>query len=155
MRGTGQPYTKRMLPEHLIPRSPFFSEGLVKLLQEGRDQYPGFNDAACEALGCIDPRTARRHLHCVRELIVEKTVTLAAILAMSTGKPVFIPGTNPVAVLQLFWNAFLSSLTATSGTLAANAAKQILWLSPSMESWCRGDTWKYFNRSCIPLAQPP
>ena len=74
---------------------------------------------------------------------------MAATLAMSSEKPVLTPGTNPVAVLKLFWNAFLSSLTATSGTLAANAAKQILWLSPSMESW------KYFNRSCIPLAQPP
>src|SRR4030042_657851 len=63
-QGTGRQYTKRILPEHLIPRSPFWSERLVQLLERGRDAYSGFIEAACEALGCVDPRTARKHIRC-------------------------------------------------------------------------------------------
>jgi hypothetical protein len=147
---TGQQYTKRILPEHLIPRSPFWSEGLVKLLERGRG--PGFTEAACAALGCLDPRTARKHVRYVCAAVEAKLTVLAELLASAPGPCEglsFPPGTNPFAILCLLWEEFLKAAQELSGSLAALALKPLLWLGPGLESWRR------FNRSCIPIAQPP
>lgn len=151
-RGTGRQYTKRILPEHLIPRSPFWSEGLVKLLERGRDGYPGFTDAACDALGCLDPRTARKHIRFVRAACEAKLPVLAEVLAFASGPsegPAFAPDTNPFVILCLLWDKFLKSAQELSGSLVALSLRPFLWLGPGLESWRR------FNRLCIPIAQPP
>lgn len=152
LRGTGRPYTKRILPEHLIPRSPFSSEGLVKLLEGGRDERPGFTDAACGALGCVDPRTARKHIHYVRNAVEAKLPAIAELLAFSHGPseaPAFPPGTNPFVILSLLWDKFLKTAQELSGSLAALSLRALLWLAPGLESW------RCFNRSCIPVPMPP
>ncbi len=151
-RGTGRPYTKRILPEHLIPRSPFWNEGLVKLLERGRDGCPGFTHAACAALGCLDPRTARKHIRFVCAAVEAKLPVLAELLAFAPGPckgPAFPPGTNPCVTLRLLWEEFLKATQELSGSLVALPLKPLLWLGPGLESWRR------FNRSCIPIAQPP
>lgn len=149
-RGTGRPYTKRMLPEHLIPRSPFWSEGLVKLLERGRDGCPGFTDAACAALGCLDSRTARKHIRYVCAAVEAKLPVLAELLASGRSEgPSFAPGTNPCVTLCLLWDTFLKAAQELSGSRAAFSLRPLLWLGPGLESWRR------FNRSCIPIAQPP
>lgn len=149
-RGTGRPYTKRILPEHLIPRSPFWSEGLVKLLERGRDGCPGFTEAACAALGCLDPRTARKHIRYVCTAVEAKLPVLAELLASGRSEgPSFPPGTNPCVTLCLLWDTFLKAAQELSGSLAAFSLRPLLWLGPGLESWRR------FNRSCIPIAQPP
>jgi len=147
---TGRPYTKRILPEHLIPRSPFWSEGLVKLLERGRDRNPGFTEAACEALGCVDPRTARKHVRFVRAACEAKLPVLAEVLASGPSEgPSFPPGTNPFVILYLLWDKFLKTAQELSGSLVALSLRSLLWLGPGLESWRR------FNRLCIPIAQPP
>ena len=149
-RGTGRPYTKRMLPEHLIPRSPFWSEGLVKLLERGRDGCPGFTDAACAALGCLDSRTARKHIRYVCAAVEAKLPVLAELLASGRSEgPSFAPGTNPCVTLCLLWDTFLKTAQELSGSLVALSLRPLLWLGPGLEFWRR------FNRSCIPIAQPP
>lgn len=151
-QGTGRPYTKRILPPHLIPRSPFWSEGLVKLLERGRDSDLGFIEAACEALSCIDVRTARKHLRYVRATVEAKLPFLAELLAFSPGpsegQP-FPPGTSPLLILCMLWDAFLKNAQELSGSLVALSLRPLLWLGPGLESWSR------FNRSCISIAQPP
>ena len=149
-RGTGRPYTKRILPEHLIPRSPFWSDGLGKLLERGRDACPGFTDAACAALGCLDPRTARKHIRYVCAAVEAKLPVLAELLASGPSEgPSFPPGTNPCVTLCLLWDTFLKAAQELSGSLAAFSLRPLLWLGPGLESWRR------FNRSCIPIAKPP
>jgi len=149
-QGTGRPYTKRILPEHLLPRSPFWSEGLVKLLERGRDGCPGFTEAACKALGCVDPRTARKHVRFVRAACQAKLAVLAEVLASGPSEgPSFPPGTNPLVILYLLWDTFLKTAQELSGSLVALSLRPLLWLGPGLESWRR------FNRSCIPIAQPP
>jgi hypothetical protein len=149
-QGTGQQYTKRILPEHLIPRSPFWSEGLVKLLERRRDSDSGFIDGACEALCCVDPRTARKHIRFVRAAVEAKLPVLAELLAFGRSEgPSFSPGTNPCVTLCLLWEEFLKAAQELSGSLAAFSLMPLLWLGPGLESWRR------FNRSCIPIAQPP
>jgi hypothetical protein len=140
------------LPEHLIPRSPFWSEGLVKLLERGRDGYPGFTEAACAALGCLDPRTARKHVRYVRAAVEAKLAVLAELLASAPGPsegPAFPPGTNPYVILCLLWDKFLKAALKLSGSFAAYSLKPLLWLGPGIE------TWRRFNRSCIPIGEPP
>jgi hypothetical protein len=152
IRWTGRPYTQRILPEHLIPRSPFSSEGLVKLLEGGRDRDPGFTDAACEALGCVDPRTARKHLRFVRAAVEAKLPVLTELLASAPGPSegqYFPPGTNPFAILCLLWDKFLKSAQELSGSLVAFSLRPLLWLGPGLE------LWRCFNRSCIPIPVPP
>ncbi len=149
---TGRPYTKRMLPEHLIPRSPFSSEGLLNLLEEGRDGYPGFTDAVCQALSCLDPRTARKHIRFVRAAVKAKLPVLSELLASAPAPcegQSFAPGSNPSQILCLLWDTFLRSAQRISGSLVALCLRPLLWLGPGLESWRR------FNRSCIPSAQPP
>ncbi len=139
-----------MLPEHLIPRSPFWSEGLVKLLERGRDGCPGFTDAACAALGCLDSRTARKHIRYVCAAVEAKLPVLAELLASGRSEgPSFAPGTNPCVTLCLLWDTFLKTAQELSGSLVALSLRPLLWLGPSLEFWRR------FNRSCIPIAQPP
>ncbi len=139
-----------MLPEHLIPRSPFWSEGLVKLLERGRDGCPGFTEAACAALGCLDPRTARKHIRYVCAAVEAKLPVLAELLASGRSEgPSFAPGTNPCVTLCLLWDTFLKTAQELSGSLVALSLRPLLWLGPSLEFWRR------FNRSCIPIAQPP
>jgi hypothetical protein len=140
------------LPEHLIPRSPFWSERLVQLLERGRDGYSGFIEAACEALGCVDPRTARKHIRFVRSACQAKLPALTELLASASGPsegPSFPPGTTPLVILCLLWDKFLKSAQELSGSLVALSLRPLLWLGPGLE------TWRRFNRSCIPIAQPP
>jgi hypothetical protein len=140
------------LPEHLIPRSPFWSDHLVKLLGKEQDNSSALTDAACEALGCIDPRTARKHLRHARAACDAKLPVLAGLLAAAPGQvdgPAFPPGTNPFVILCLLWERFLRTARELSGSLAAASLAPLLWLGPGFE------TWRQFNRSCIPITMPP
>jgi hypothetical protein len=140
------------LPEHLIPRSPFWSDHLVKLLGEKQNNTSALADAACEALGCIDPRTARKHLRHVRAACDAKLSVLAGFLAAAPGQaegPAFPPGTNIFVILRLLWKRFLTTVRELSGSLAAVSLAPLLWLGPGFE------TWRQFNRSCIPIPKSP
>ncbi len=120
-RDAGRPYTKRFLPEHLIWRSPFSSGKLVALLEAGADSAPGFTNAACAALGCIDPRTARKHINALRSAVDAKLPILAELGAAAPGlteSQTFLPGTNPFVILNLLWDGFLKATVELSGSLA-------------------------------------
>ena len=151
-RGTGRPHTKRILPEHLIPRSPFWSEGLVKLLERGGDGYRGFTGVACEALGCVDPRTARKHIRYVHTAAEAKLPLITEMLAFASGPsegPAFPPNINSLLILSVLWDRFLEKEQERSGSFVSLSLRPLLWLGSGLESWRR------FKRSCIPIAQPP
>jgi hypothetical protein len=128
-------------------RSPFSSAALVKLLEEGREQHPGFIDAACESLGCIDPRTARKHIKAIGTAVDKKIAVIAELIASTPGShesPTFPPGTNPFALLGLLWGHFLTIVRNLSGSYVASTLAPVLWLGPGFE------TFFSFNRPCIP-----
>lgn len=124
----------------------------MKLLEEERERDPGFTDMACEALGCIDPRTARKHISALRAAANAKLPILAELLVSTpapSDSPAFPPGTKPFAVLSLLWNRFLKTAQELSGSLAAASLEPLLWLGPGFESF------RHFNRSCIPIPGSP
>lgn len=148
-RKAGRPYTKRILPEHLIWRSPLWSEKLVKLLEEEPDAG---SEAACVALGCVDPRTARKHIRAVSAAAGAKLPLLAELIASSPNQsdsPTHVPGTNLFALLGLLWKDFLVLEREMSGSIAATALRPLLWLGPGLEYF------RLFNRSCIPIPLSP
>lgn len=144
LRGTGQPYTKRILPEHLIPRSPLWSEKLVDLLKQ--ELCANSTEAACAALGCVDPRTARKHIRAVGAAVDAKLPILAELSASASGStPAFPPGTNAFVILGLLWDCFLKTARLLSGSQIADSLRPLLWLGPGFQSF------RLFNRSCIPI----
>jgi len=147
LRGTGRPYTKRVLPEHLIPRSPLLSAKLVELLERGTK--PGLTEDACEALGCIDPRTARKHIRTLCAAVDAKLPILAELSASAPDPaPAFPPGTNPFVILALLWDRFLTTAQGLSGSTVSEALRPLLWIGPGLH------TFRLFNRSCIPIPGP-
>lgn len=144
VRGTGQPYTRRVLPEHLIPRSPLWSEKLVELLEGVVGA--GSTEAACATLGCIDPRTARKHIRALGDAVDAKLPILAELNASAPGSPpAFPPGTNAFVILGLLWDRFLKTAQGLSGSQIAESLRPLLWLGPGLQSF------RLFNRSCIPI----
>ena len=124
----------------------------MKLLGEERDNSSGLADAACEALGCIDPRTARKYLRHACTACNAKLPILAGFLAAAPGQaegPAFPPGTNIFVILSLLWKRFLNTVREISGSLVAASLAPLLWLGPGFE------TWRQFNRSCIPIPASP
>lgn len=121
----------RFLPPHLIPRSPFSCAGLLELLEAMPDGIRIGVDDACAALGCIDPRTARKHIRYVRQAVQLKLGFLARILSGSQGTPFVIPEANSMLRLLAFWAALLETVTGLFGSIVSISAAPLLWLTPS------------------------
>lgn len=152
LRGTGRPYTCRIMPEHQIPRSPFSCEQLCRLLESHRDPGTLTLESACEALGCIDPRTARKHIAAVVSAIRENLPILADILAAhacTPEKPPIPPDTPLPVRLRILWASVLSVVTALRGSSASRAVNPLVWLTRPLSAW------QFFNRSCIPIPGSP
>jgi hypothetical protein len=133
-----------MLPEHLIPRSPLRSAKLAELLEGERK--PGLTEDACEVLGCIDPRTARKHIRALCAAVDAKLPVIAELSASAPGPaPAFPPGTNPFVILALLWDRFLETARGLSGSKVSESLRPLLWLGPGFQ------TFRLFNRSCIPI----
>ena len=107
---------------------------------------PVSTEAACEALGCIDPRTARKHIRALVVAVEAKLPILAELVALAPGPTVaFFPGTNPFVILALLWERFLATVQGLSGTSVSETLLPLLWLGPGFQ------TFRLFNRSCIPI----
>ena len=122
------------------------------MLEKKQDKECGFINSVCESLGCIDPRTARKHVRCIRAAVDAKLPILAELLASTPGPSEgqsFPPGTNPIVVLALLWDRYLKVAQERFGSLIAASRRSLLWLGPGFESF------RYFNRSCIPIAEAP
>ena len=71
----GKQYTKRLLPDFLIP---FARMRLDKVVEAGRRKESGSTlEKCCRILGCIDLRTAQKHLERLKESAKTIALTLA------------------------------------------------------------------------------
>ncbi len=152
-REAKQQYTKRFLPEHLIWRSPFSSDQLVALMARSPDRGSEFWEQACEALGCTDLRTARKHVARLESCIPQRSAVLVSLGASGSKKsgPLWSPGTCDLSILELLWRFMLVKVKELAGTLASMHFKPLLWTAPGIETWA----CFLFNQSCTEDALPP
>lgn len=91
-RTRGTQYTKRLLPDVLIPRSVIRLDYLlsaVRLPEEERS-----TERVCELIGCLDPRTARDRIRRLGSAISEVSLDLARLRA-ATPELGDIPESSP------------------------------------------------------------
>jgi len=93
---------------------------------------------ACDALGCIDVRTARKHIGYVLAATQEKSAELARLLSgLHSRMSAPAPFTNPLEGLEILWNDFLKTLTGLFGSAVSSLAVSFLWLP---NAFCAGKT---------------
>ena len=105
-RAANKPYTRRLLPEFLIP-------GCVIRLDDVQEAYEARRmgaraDRLCTVLGCLDDRTVRRHLNRYEQALEAAALTLAERRAMSPelgDLPETTPDTSSADRLERLWQA--------------------------------------------------
>ena len=134
-RAAGRSYTKRLLPDFLIPRCVVRLDCLVEAAAEHQSR----RDIArsCELLGCIDVRTARVHLKRLKEAIEVASVELAEARAMSPELGELshtTPETLPLARLEaLYRRESEAGVRAGAGSLPITLRQilqAVLWKPP-------------------------
>ena len=80
-REDGKQYTRRLLPEFLIPNCRIRLDHVAEASALGNEDRR--TERVCGLLGCIDPRTARRHLRRFEEAADRVALELSAGRAMS------------------------------------------------------------------------
>jgi hypothetical protein len=130
------PYTMRFLPVNVIPRSPLLLDRLVSLLGRREDCGTAVNlEQVCDALGCIDLRTARKHLRFVKaaaEGLATLTGRLASTLEQCPSVIMVPPGTGPFRTLELVWSRFLMAARSTFGSDMSQRLGHLLWQAPGI-----------------------
>lgn len=122
------PYTKRLLPDFLIPRCVI---RLDHLLEAAADAHPGGGvEKTCRILGCIDTRTARTHLKRFEQAVAAVAVQLAERRAMAPelGElPQTTPQSLPLARLQVLYRTEReAALRAGAGASEPISLRQML-----------------------------
>ena len=105
-RAAGKQYTKRVLPDFLIPGCVIRLDHVEQAYKERR--RGAGNEQLCRILGCIDDRTVRGHLRRYGEAIEAVTLRLAEKRAMTPelGElPGSTPETSAVERLEDLWRA--------------------------------------------------
>lgn len=100
-RGAGTSYTKRLLPDFLIPRCVIRLDHLVEAASD--DRAATVVERACELLGCIDTRTVGKHLKQLQAAVQAAAILPAERQAMrpELGElPETTPETVPLARLE-------------------------------------------------------
>jgi hypothetical protein len=133
-KALGRQYTKRLLPDFLIP---FARMRLDAVVYAGRERADGSTvEKCCRIIGCTDLRTARMHL----KRLEEAAKTVALTLAESQAAAVHLHGTDdplrPLAPLErlekLLERQEEGRLRSGDGT----------GRSPAMRSLLQAELWK-------------
>jgi hypothetical protein len=149
-RARGTQYTRRFLPEFLTPHSVIRLDYLLEAadLPEG-DRT---EDAVCELLGCIDPRTARYQMRRLTSAIRAVSLDLAWRIAATPelgDLPESKPVTPPKERLLMLFDAQLRAGERAGAMYSPPSLRQLL-----QAAMRKAPGTKPLNRAS-PLAQPP
>lgn len=130
-----RPYTKRFLPANVIPRSPLLLGRLVSLLGRGEDQRTKVNlEEVCEALSCIDLRTARKHLRFATETAGRLAALVGQLAASLEHRPSanVPPWTGVFRTLELVVDRFLMLAQSVFGADISLRLSHLVWQAPGI-----------------------
>lgn len=99
-RKSGKPYTRRLLPDFLMPGCVIRLDNAFKAYRAAVD-HPDIEEA-CLTMLCIDERTARKHLDRIDAAIRQASLELAGIIALQPelgDLPETTPDSTPLTVL--------------------------------------------------------
>lgn len=103
--------------------------------ESGHEARPAIGPA-CDALGCLDPRTARKHIGYVLASTREKSADLARFLSgLHSPMPTPSPVINPLEGLEILSDVFLGTLTGLFGSTVSSLAAPLLWIA---HAFCAG-----------------
>jgi len=131
----GRPYTKRLLPDFLIPRCVIRLDHLAQAAGEVHRAKDVEN--TCRILGCIDARTARSHLKRLEQAVAAVAVGLAKRRAMAPELGELShtsPHSLPLARLQVLYRSERdAALRAGAGAVPISLRQMlqaVLWKPP-------------------------
>ena len=123
----GMPYTKRLLPDFLIPRCVI---RLDHLAQAAEEVHPGTGvEKTCRILGCIDARTAHTHLRRFEQAVAAVALQLAERRAMAPqlGElPHTSPQSLPLARLQVLYRSEREAALRAGADTVPSSLRQML-----------------------------
>jgi hypothetical protein len=105
-RAKNTQYTKRLLPEFLIPHSVIRLDYLLEAADLAKSERS--EDAICELIGCVDPRTARhqmRRLTIASEAVALDLTRQRAATPELGDLPEISPGTPPGERLAILFDS--------------------------------------------------
>jgi hypothetical protein len=143
-------YTKRLLPDFLTPHSVIRLDYLLEAadLPEGERT----EDAVCDLLGCLDPRTARHQISRLTIAINAVSLDLAgrrAAMPELGDLPESKPVTPPMERLLVLFEAELRAGERAGGMYSHPSLRQLLQAAMGKDPGT-----KPLNHAS-PLAQPP
>ena len=149
-KAAGNPYTKRLLPDFLIPRCLIRLDYLVESARD--DRCAGDVEARCRILGCVDARTADKHRRRFRTALETVVVELAQRRAMrpELGElPDADPETPLFAQLNALW------MSEGEAALRAGAGKVALSLRQILQAGLRKQPRKEPSTFACSSSRPP
>jgi len=126
-RSEGNQYTRRLLPDFIIPRCIIRLDRVLEVVE--RDPVGADIEGTCRILGCVDERTARNHLKRMN-LAVETTVLHLAERRATTPELGELPETTPDEVsltrLKTLYRSEVEAAQRAGGDSTVISLRQIL-----------------------------
>lgn len=147
-KALGRQYTKRLLPDFLIPYARMRLDTVVEASR--RKERGSTLEQCCRIIGCIDLRTARMHL----KRLEEAAKTVALTLAESQAAAVHLHETDsplrPLPPLERLEKLLDRQM---EGQLRAGNGKS---RSPALRSLLQAELWKRKRKSLMSyVSRPP
>ena len=126
-RALNRQYTKRLLPEFLIPHSVIRLDYLLEATDLAKSERS--DDAICELIGCVDPRTARHQMRGLATAIETVSLDLARRRAAAPelgDLPEISPGTPPGERLAILFDSQIRAGQRAGNLPAQPSIRQLL-----------------------------
>jgi hypothetical protein len=147
-RDAGNQYTKRLLPDFLLPYSPIRLDRIMDAERQRREEGASLEDC-CQILGCVELRTVRKHFKRLYELAGAVGLQLSEQLAHNPQYACLPEVVPEQGVIQKMYK--LHDLHEHAAVRAGHAAMP---LRHFLQAHC----WHYYRTTtitCVSRARPP
>lgn len=145
-KAAGRQYTKRLLPDWVIPYSPIRLDALLRAEQARREQRASL-EQCCQIIGCQEPQTVAKHLKRLTQATMDAALQIAREIAHApqfSSLPPVNPELAPVPRLQQYCQS-LSRVWAGAGKPHG---------APEVRKLIQTELWKLFGNLSITCTVP-